>query len=116
MIIIKIPLRPISTNQLHRMSKSGHIYKIKEAKEWSELAKKFIQEQFTEPVIESNVEITLKICLTGDKPIDLDNCLKLCIDALQGVVIKNDKQIEAITAVRKMNSELDKIVISITIN
>ena len=114
MIIIKLPIRPISVNQLYRVSKSGHIYKIKAAKDWCELAQKFIREQFSDPIIESNIAITLKICLTGNKIPDLDNCLKLCIDALQGIVIKNDNQIVGMSCYRKMNCDADQITISIT--
>lgn len=113
MIIIKIPLRPISLNQLHRVNKYGHVYKVREARAWQELARKIIAEQYNEQILEGNVAVTLKICLKGDKPIDLDNSLKLCIDALQGTVIKNDNQVVGISAYRKLNSEADQITITI---
>ncbi len=114
MIIIKIPLRPVSMNQMYRVSKSGFIYKTKDVKEWESLARKFIAEQYSGQVLESNVAITLKVCLANDKLIDLDNCLKLVTDCLQGLVIKNDNQVVGLSAYRKMNCDSDKITITIT--
>lgn len=114
MIIIKIPLRPVSMNQMYRVSKSGHIYKTKDVVEFEQLAKKFIAEQYSGQVLESNVAITLKVCLANDKPIDLDNCLRSAINCLQGLVIKNDNQVVGISAYRKMNCDSDKITITIT--
>ena len=114
MIILKIPLRPVSSNKMYRVSKSGHIYKPKEIVEFEQQVRKLMSEQYNDKILDGNCAITLKICLTGNKPIDLDNCMRMVINALQGIVIKNDAQIVGISAHRQMNCEADKITISIT--
>lgn len=113
MKLLKIPLRPISTNRLYLVSKYHKIYLSKQAKQWTEQCKKIISEQYKEKTIENPVEVTIVFNLTGTKLMDLDNMLRLVINCLQGTIIKNDNQIEMITSIRKMEQPEDKIIIHV---
>ena len=88
MKLLKIPLRPISTNRLYLVSKYHKIYLSKQTKQWTEQCKKIISEQYKEKTIENPVEVTIVFNLTGTKLMDLDNMLRLVINCLQGTIIK----------------------------
>ena len=87
---------PPSANAYWRKRKAGWTYKSNEAREYQEyIGFKFLgMKPTTEPV-----SITVDVHVNHASR-DLDNCLKVLLDALQGTVLVNDRQIVEIHARR----------------
>jgi len=94
---------PCSMNQLWRVYKGRQVQSPAATKYKNEV--KYIASQRKLPVIFDDVSITIefrpkltkagvasKICL------DLDNCIKATLDAIQGVIINDDKQVKRLYA------------------
>lgn len=113
MILLKIPLRPVSTNRLYLVSKYHKIYLSKPAREFTEKCKKMISEQYTEKPIDKPISVTFVFNLTGDKKIDIDNMLRLVINCGNKLLWEDDSLIDSVQAVRKLNQEEDNIRIVI---
>jgi len=71
--------------------RSGQLYKVPEAKRYANNARYLALSQGA-VVIQGNVRVTIHI-YRKRKTGDLDNKLKLVLDALEGVVYENDKQV-----------------------
>ena len=52
-------------------------------------------------------------CKKGCRGGDLDNRLKVILDALEGIVYENDKQVVKITAEKVLNAGMDKAKIEV---
>lgn len=94
---------PISTNRYWRTFR-GMTVVSKEAKAYKEQVAQIAQ---LSGCIKHNGNVSIDITLypkrnkdgsANAKVLDLDNCLKVVLDALQGVAYDNDKQVVALTA------------------
>jgi Holliday junction resolvase RusA-like endonuclease len=85
-----------------------------EAREYREHVKTILQRSHVQPAIgEVELEMTFyRPCRRGD----LDNRLKVLLDALEGCLYFNDEQIVRITAVRKDDKEHPRVEIMFNIN
>ena len=106
----KIP----SVNRYYRHTKQGHHYISKEGRDFKEKLSWLAKAKKVQPTSEP-VELHLywyckKACNGGD----LDNRLKVVLDALEGIIYKNDKQVVRISAEKIMGAKRDfaKIAVS----
>jgi crossover junction endodeoxyribonuclease RusA len=100
MITLELPY-PVSMNQIWRVYK-GRQVQSKDAIRYKNEIKYICSQRkvklTTEPV-SVVIELRPKLTITGKASkvvIDLDNCLKATLDALQGIVFANDKQVKRI--------------------
>ncbi len=105
----KIP----SVNRYWRHTKQGHHYISQEGREFKEKLQWMAKAKKVKPTSEA-VELHLywyckKTCNGGD----LDNRLKVILDALEGIVYKNDKQVVKIVAKKIMDSKKDLAIIKV---
>lgn len=89
---------PPTTNNIYRTTRTGGFYMTPEAKQWKETAQWKMKVINHADIIEDPVEVTYTFHLKRDR--DVDN-LKLLQDALEDVVIKNDKQVTAMHVYKK---------------
>lgn len=100
MITLQLPY-PVSMNQIWRVYK-GRQVQSKEAVRFKNevryIASKIKHNLLFEEV-SLIIELKPKMTIRGEaskKLIDLDNCLKATLDALQGIVFQNDNQVKRI--------------------
>jgi len=99
---------PVSTNRYWRKTNTGKVYKSKEALEYRNAA---IAQAKNDPIkppawlpycdIELCIVVSPKQNKDGKQSkrvLDLDNCLKVAIDTLQGLAYVDDKQVVKICA------------------
>ena len=80
---------PPTTNALYR--NHGHVrYMTREAKAWKSDAQWTYKTTYREDVIEEPVRVIANFYLKRDR--DVDN-LKILLDSLEGMIIKNDSQV-----------------------
>lgn len=101
-MILNLPY-PISVNRYWRMFRNRAVLSS-EAKAYKETVA-LIAQQNHQPMYHGNVSVKIWVQPRTNKDgspsrviLDLDNCLKVVLDALQGVVYENDKQIKHIEA------------------
>lgn len=94
---------PISTNRYWRVFRNRTVLSA-EAKQYKAQVA-IIAKQHGQPQYRGNVSVSVTVQRKANKDgsasrvcLDLDNCLKVILDALQGVAYDNDKQIVAIQA------------------
>ena len=90
---------PISANRYWRVNKqTGTIYRSKEAKTYIEdTGWAMLRAGWTEPALET-VSVRLRFMHDAGRRIDLDNGIKIVLDALQGFAYADDKQVVYIEA------------------
>jgi len=101
-ITLQLPY-PVSLNLLWRVYKGRQVQSKEATKYKNEV--KYIASSKKIPLTHDNVSVILELqpkqTISGrayEKCIDLDNCIKATLDALQGVIIANDKQVKRIYA------------------
>lgn len=103
MIRLVLPY-PVSGNRYWRIARN-RLYHSKGALEYRrDVALLACKRGYIEPLT-GGVIVRIALCpkltrrrLASETRIDLDNCLKVALDALQGVAFENDKQIVKIVA------------------
>jgi len=97
MLNFTIPFLPPSLNSIYKAThlKGGsiRIYKSEEAKKFERNASFFLPKL----LLKEKVEIYLRFFISNPQKSDLDNLLKLTLDALQKRVIENDSQVWSLT-------------------
>jgi crossover junction endodeoxyribonuclease RusA len=100
MITLELPY-PVSMNKIWRVYKGRQI-QSKEATRYKNEIKYICSQrkvQLTTGPVSVIIELRPKMTIAGNASktvIDLDNCLKATLDALQGIVFLNDKQVKRI--------------------
>lgn len=104
MDVLSLPY-PISTNRYWRTFRNRQIVS-KEAVAYKERVAAIAAENGITPTSKA-VSLTVQLIPKANKDgsaskvcLDLDNCLKVCLDALQGAAYENDNQVEEIHAKR----------------
>ena len=103
MAVLSLPY-PISTNRYWRTFRNRQIVS-KEAVAYKAQVAAIASENGIKPTGKT-VSLTVQLIPKANKDgsaskvcLDLDNCLKVCLDALQGVAYENDNQVRRIVAV-----------------
>ncbi|MFW6221980.1 MAG: RusA family crossover junction endodeoxyribonuclease [Bacteroidota bacterium] len=91
---------PPSVNNYKRIRRGGGMYLTERARIY-----KLTAAQQAKQILYGDVAVIIKLLpktLKNGKPskvvMDLDNCLKLALDVMEGVAYENDKQVKHITA------------------
>lgn len=96
MLKIKLSLPP-TLNHTYRVVHKGMI-KTKDAKSWQEYAGLMVIQELQKKGLEADLRgdyhVTMDLYLKRSR--DVDSSIKLLLDALEGVIWKNDKQVQQI--------------------
>ena len=82
----------------HFISDAGRAFKVAA---WCDL-----KMAWRRPPIEERVEVNVEFCRGDRRAFDVDNYAKAVLDALQGVVIVNDQQVDSLT-LRRLRPDPD---------
>lgn len=105
--------RGFSTNACYRIGKHGNMYKTPLARDYQEGIRQVLKDNGVEMFPDDDrLKVDLCFRFARKYQIDLDNMFKPLLDALQGVVYKNDSQIYSISATKEFAS-VDEIEIEI---
>lgn len=85
------------------------MYMTGEAKAWKQAAQWGMRDGRYK-VIEGPVEVTATFYLKYDR--DVDN-LKILLDSLEGIVLKNDRQVEALHVFKEKDKEKPRVVLEV---
>jgi Holliday junction resolvase RusA-like endonuclease len=106
-----LPLPP-TTNQIYRTRAFGKgravRYMTKEAKEWERQAREKIGTR--KKLLSGPVEVCASFYLKYDR--DVDN-LKVLMDCLEGSVIVNDKQVQALHVFKEKDADRPRVILEI---
>lgn len=89
---------PVSANRYWRKTRQGRVYVSEEAQAYKAQAGWIARTEGVEP-IDGDVSFTIDVYVTR-KNIDLDNCLKVTLDSLNGIAFHDDQQVVEIHARR----------------
>ena len=109
--------KPPSANRYWRCSKNGNVYVTNAAKLFKEYVYlSYLAQNKKRKTIEKNEQVYIKIywiCKKKCNGGDLDNKLKILLDAMEGSVYANDNQISGIESVKLTSSDVDMMVVEI---
>lgn len=74
----------------------------------------FVVTQVRRPLLQGRVSIRIGFHFRHKKRIDIDNAVKILLDAIQGIVYKNDKQVYEIYAKAFENQERERTKVLIS--
>lgn len=103
-ISFEVPSLPVSKSNMYGVAvrgKFGSIYKKKQCKDFEALVADCADEkkQSTKWILtEDSVFVKVKILLPDQRRRDLDNALKSLLDAMNGIIYKDDTQVFKIEA------------------
>ena len=106
---------PVSQNAMYRRSKQGRMFMTDEGVAWKTgVASCAALAMNGRPVIEGHVTVRYRFYFSSLRP-DIDGPLKRTQDALQGVVIGNDKQIQMIVVEKKLDREKPRAYVEVQV-
>lgn len=104
--------KPISTQHIY--GQRGKIrYMKKEGKELKESYQWQVKSQWKKPMIEGDCEVEIDLYFGDRRRRDWDNWHKLTMDALEGIVIKDDSQIQRAIVNKKYDKSNPRVEIKI---
>lgn len=112
MIKIELPGKPVSTNQIYRSGR-GNYYMNKKGKAKKDEYVWKIRKQYKGEVIEDHVLVEIHLYFTDKRRRDVDNYLKLILDAIEGEIYKDDSQIKRLTIRKHLDQEEAKAEVSV---
>lgn len=107
---IIIPGRPVPKGR-PRFSKTGHAYTPQRTREYEELVGWKVREIMKEP-LQGNVALHIRVYVKRNVFPDIDNIAKSCMDGMNGIAYKDDKQVSYLTIQRLKGNE-EKVEIEI---
>ena len=113
-IILKGKL--LSTQTIYRTHCRGKfavLYMTKQGKELKELYRLESQKQYKGKVMSVDCEMEITLFFKDKRRRDVDNYNKLVLDALEGIVYEDDKQIKKLTIEKKISVDDPRIEIVI---
>jgi crossover junction endodeoxyribonuclease RusA len=106
---------PPSLNVMYRKSKYGAIYKTLKARQYIDLVHQTIKEQNENiEILNCNVKVTIIMYQNDKRKRDIDNVLKVLLDAMNGIVYIDDSQIIELHIKKVCNTQINKIEIEIS--
>ena len=90
---------PPSANVYRRIDRRGFSYLSKAALQYKLAVHKIVGNNTTDKNVQLSIKLLPKLTkkgLASKQCLDLDNCLKVALDALQGCLYDNDKQVKRI--------------------
>ena len=111
---IKITLtgNPLSTQSIYRYTCRGRFascYMLKKGKELKKHYQEEVREQYKEKITEGDCELDIILFFGDHRKRDVDNFNKLVLDSLQGIVFKDDSQIQKLTIAKNYSKENPRV-------
>jgi crossover junction endodeoxyribonuclease RusA len=108
---------PPSLNVMYRKSKYGAIYKTLKARQYIDLVHQTIKEQNENiEILNCNVKVTIIMYQNDKRKRDIDNILKVLLDAMNNIIYVDDSQITELHIKKVCSTEINKIEIEIEVN
>ncbi len=105
-----------SVNKYYRHTRDGRHYISQEGKAFKERLGWMARAKKVECTDQPVELVFIWYCKKGCRGGDIDNRLKVILDALEGIVYKNDKQVVKITAQKVLNAGVDGARIEVVIS
>jgi Holliday junction resolvase RusA-like endonuclease len=96
MIRLKLKETPPSTQHIYKIGKKG-LYMDKEFAKLKTYYSSEFRKQYKEKAITSNLSLIIEFYFKDKRKRDLDNYLKILLDSMNGLVWKDDSQIQELT-------------------
>ena len=114
-IAFVVEAKPVSTNQSYRAGQ-GRFWKTRDAVAYMNAvkltARRAAMVQRWDPVLKGTVHVSL--AFTFESPLsDVDGCIKGTLDALEGCIYSNDRQVSVLT-VTKQTGKPGSVAITVT--
>ena len=90
---------PPSLNAYRRVDRRGFTYQTKAALQYKLAVHEIVGNNATDKNVQLSIKLLPKLTkkgLASKQCLDLDNCLKVALDALQGCLYDNDNQVKRI--------------------
>lgn len=113
-----IPCAPLSTNMAYKLTSKGkfaRMYLSEAAQEFKKLCS--FAALYARPKgwpMEEKYSLTLDFYFKNQRP-DSDGPLKLVLDAMQGCLYNNDRQVEEVTYRRRIDPAAPRVEVSISV-
>lgn len=113
-MLIKLNGNPLSTQTIYGISSRGKRvvrYMTKKGKEMKSQYQWEIKSQWNKELIEGDVIMKIKLFFGDKRRRDIDNYNKLILDAMEGIVYKDDKQIKDLHITKEYDKENPRVEI-----
>jgi len=113
---IVLPGNPKSTNGIYKTTcRNGYatLYMTNEGKALKEAYQWEAKTRWKRPLFDGEIEIRVRLYFKTNRKHDIDNYNKLWMDALNGIVYKDDNQIKKLTIEKFKDKENQRIEISL---
>lgn len=108
-----IPFRPDSVNSHWQRGRGNIVFVSKKGKEFRDNVKRFMLSKKIKKHT-GDIEVSIKLFFKSKRDLDVDNYFKSILDALNGILWVDDKQIQKISAVKNIGTgEKDYFVITV---
>jgi len=110
---------PLSTQHIYRSACRGKFptrYMTKQGKDLKEQYQLEAKNQYKGKVLSGDVEMELVLFFKDKRRRDVDNYNKLVLDALEGIVFEDDKQVQKLTIIKDYSKENPRIELEICQN
>mgnify|MGYP003149638683 CR=1 FL=1 len=107
---------PKSTNMIYKSVCRGSfpsVYMTEEGKAIKEAYQWEAKTQWNRPTFDGNLEVKIKLFFKTNRKHDIDNYNKLVLDAMNGIVYRDDSQINKLTIEKYKDKEDPRIEIYI---
>ena len=107
---------PLSTQYIYKatcLGRFARVYMSKAGKERKEKYKEEAKKQYKGKIISGDCEAKVILFFGDKRRRDIDNHNKLWMDILEGIVYKNDTQIQKLTIYKNFDKENPRIEIEI---
>lgn len=115
---IVLPGNPLSTQHIYRSTTSGGFNRTYMTKQGTDRKQEYIieaKQQWKKQPLENSLSVAVDFYFGDKRKRDIDNFNKLWMDALEGIVYKNDCQIEELVIKKDYDKENPRIEINIVI-
>ncbi|TCS80362.1 RusA family crossover junction endodeoxyribonuclease [Tepidibacillus fermentans] len=107
---IIIPGRPVPKGR-PRLGKNGNVYTPRRTKQYEELIGWKTKEVIKQP-LEGNIALHIRVYVKRNVFPDIDNIAKSCMDGMNGIAYKDDKQVSFLS-IQRIRGEEEKVEIEI---
>lgn len=117
MIEIRLPLPPSISRRFTVSRKTGQIILTADSRSWKTAAQWDVKSQYKGEPLAGRVQVCMTVCPdkgARNRRRDLENMLKLPLDALSGAVYDDDSQIDVLTVTRGEPVDRGAIVLQVT--
>lgn len=112
-ISFQVNEKPMSMNMVYPTGNNGRRFLTAEGKAYKEIIEwEALQAMGSKKIFEGNLRVTIDYTFPN-KRTDMNNCHKLILDAMQGIVYANDRQIHEEHYFRSFDKQFPKFIIEI---